>query len=84
MPFRYEYEAGMYEAGGRRFEKIVRFADGRLCQSWLLIKNKGTWVHFSDGEYAYKRISDPEAFYREAIKRYRNGARSGRVSIRAD
>jgi len=30
-----EYEAGMYEAGGRRFEKNCPVCDGRLCQSWL-------------------------------------------------
>jgi restriction system protein len=66
-----EYEAGLYEAGGRRFEKIVRFATVDCVKAGWLIKNKGTWSISSEGEDAYRRIPDPEAFYREAIRLYR-------------
>jgi len=36
-----EYERGDYE-GGRRFEKIVRFATVECVKAGWLIKNKGT------------------------------------------
>src|SRR5208282_4046526 len=66
-----EYEAGMYEAGGRRFEKIVRFATVDCTKAGWLKKNKGTWSISSEGENAYKRLLDPEAFYKEAVRLYR-------------
>lgn len=66
-----EYEAGLYEAGGRRFEKIVRFATVDCVKAGWLIKNKGTWSITIQGEDAYKHFADPEAFYKEAIRLYR-------------
>nr|WP_289812093.1 hypothetical protein [Xanthomonas arboricola] len=37
-----EYEAGDYETGGRRFEKIVRFSTVAPVKAGWLVKDKGT------------------------------------------
>lgn len=65
------YEQGAYEAGARRFEKIVRFATVDTVKAGWLLKAKGTWSVTDAGRSAYSRITDPEAFYREAIRLYR-------------
>jgi restriction system protein len=36
-----EYEAGMYDSGSRRFDKIVRFATVDCVKAGWLVKNKG-------------------------------------------
>ncbi len=61
-----EYESGVYEGGGRRFEKIVRFATVDCVKAGWLQKNKGTWSITADGEKAYQDLPDPEAFYKKA------------------
>ncbi len=66
-----EYESGVYEGGGRRFEKIVRFATVDCVKAGWLQKNKGTWSITADGEKAYQDLPDPEAFYREGARLYR-------------
>jgi restriction system protein len=66
-----DYEAGMYEAGGRRFEKIVRFATVDCGKAGWLLKNKGTWTVSAAGEAAWRELPDPESFYREAVRLYR-------------
>lgn len=67
-----EYEEGVYESsGGRRFEKIVRFATVDCVKAGWLFKNKGTWTVTEAGIQAFNSIKDPEAFYREAVKLYR-------------
>lgn len=65
------YEAGTYDSGGRRFEKIVRFATVDCVKAGWLVKNKGTWSLTEAGWQAYKTISDPDAFYGRAAKLYR-------------
>lgn len=66
------YEAGLYESTGTpRFEKIVRFATIDCVKAGWLAKNKGIWSITNAGKKAFNDFSDPEAFYREAIKRYR-------------
>jgi restriction system protein len=74
-----DYEAGMYEAGGRRFEKIVRFATVDCVKAGWLLKNKGTWTVSSAGEAAWRSMPDPETFYREAVRLFRQwkAARAG-------
>jgi restriction system protein len=65
------YEAGFYESSGdRRFEKIVRFATVDCVKAGWMIKHKGTWTVTATGIEAYNNISDPEAFYRAAVKLY--------------
>ena len=66
-----EYEAGIYESSGsRRFERIVRFATIDCVKAGWLVKNKGTWLVTDQGALAYKQITDPELFYRQAVKLY--------------
>lgn len=67
-----EYEAGVYESsGGRRFEKIVRFATVDCVKAGWLVKHKGTWTVTEAGAAAYKSFPEPDAFYREAVRLYR-------------
>ncbi|MBI2891594.1 MAG: restriction endonuclease [Nitrospirae bacterium] len=65
------YEAGDYESGGRRFEKIVRFATVDTVKAGWLEKTKGRWSVTDQGKQAVGKYADPEAFYREAVKLYR-------------
>lgn len=64
------YEAGEYPSGGRRFDKIVRFATVDCVKAGWLAKHKGTWFVTEAGQEAYKKHADGEAFYREAVKLY--------------
>lgn len=64
-----EYEAGSYESG-RRFEKIVRFATVDCVKAAWMLKQKGRWSITDEGKKAYAMQSDPEAFYKEAVKLY--------------
>ncbi len=69
------YEAGTYESG-RRFEKIVRFATVDCVKAGWLLKQKGRWSVTEEGRQAYQRFTDPEAFYKEAIRLYRKWKKS--------
>jgi restriction system protein len=64
------YEAGDYESGGRRFEKVVRFATVDCVKAGWLIKEKGTWSVTDEGRQALVDHPEPEAFYRRAVKLY--------------
>lgn len=64
------YEAGDFESGGRRFEKIVRFATVDCVKAGWLIKEKGTWSVTDAGQQALGDYPEPEAFYRRAVKLY--------------
>lgn len=64
------YEADSYESGGRRFEKIVRFATVDCVKAGRLIKDKGIWSVTDEGRDAYEMLPDGEAFYRRACKLY--------------
>lgn len=64
------YEAGDFESGGRRFEKIVRFATVDCVKAGWLIKEKGTWSVTDAGQQALRDYPEPEAFYRQAVKLY--------------
>lgn len=65
------YEAGTYESGTRRFEKIVRFATVDCVKAGWLLKHKGVWAVTAVGREAYSRFPEPEAFYREAVRLYK-------------
>lgn len=65
-----EYESGTYESGGRRFEKIVRFATVDTVKAGWLAKNKGIWSVTDAGRLAWQQHKDPEAFYRRAVQLY--------------
>lgn len=65
-----EYEKGEYASGGKRFDKIVRFATVDLVKAGWLHKEKGRWTVTSEGMKAYQAFHDPEAFYKEAVRLY--------------
>lgn len=64
------YEQGEYESGGRRFDKIVRFATVDLVKAGWLLKDKGKWSVTEEGSRAYDKLKDPEVFYRRARQLY--------------
>jgi restriction system protein len=70
------YEAGRYDSGGRRFEKIVRFATVDCVKAGWLLKQKGRWTVTEEGHAAYSRIQDPEDFYRAAVRLYQKWKKS--------
>ena len=55
----------------RRYEKIVRFSTIGAVKAGWLIKNKGAWSLTDEGRAAYRKFTDPEGFYREAGRLYR-------------
>ncbi len=65
------YEAGDYESGGLRFDKIVRFATVDCVKAGWLLKQKGRWTITEEGRQAYQSYPDPEQFYRAAVSLYR-------------
>lgn len=65
-----EYEKGDYASGGKRFDKIVRFATVDLVKAGWLFKEKGRWTVTADGLKAFQNFPDPEAFYKEAVRLY--------------
>jgi restriction system protein len=66
-----EYEKGDYESGGRRFDKIVRFATVDCVKAGWLLKEKGRWTLTEPGRQAHSSLVDPEEFYRKATQLYR-------------
>jgi len=70
------YEEGSYESGGRRFEKIVRFATVDCVKAGWLLKQKGRWSVTEEGRKAHDTLRDPEAFYRQAVSLYQKWKKS--------
>lgn len=66
-----EYEAGDYETGGRRFEKIVRFSTVAPVKAGWLVKDKGIWTLTPEGEAALHAYPDPEQFIRAVGQLYK-------------
>lgn len=67
-----DYEAGEYPSGGRRFEKIVRFATVDAVKAGWMRKEQGVWTVTDLGVTALHEIADPAEFYREAARLYRD------------
>lgn len=65
-----DFEKSSYPSGGRRFDKIVRFATVDCVKAGWMTKQKGRWLLTDEGRTAYKKLPDPEAFYREAVRLY--------------
>jgi restriction system protein len=65
------HEQATYSKGDTRFDKIVRFAT-LICAraGWVLTQNR-CWSLTENGRKAIMSYPDPEAFYLEALKRYR-------------
>jgi restriction system protein len=55
----------------RRYEKIVRFSTITAVKAGWLVKDKGHWYATEEGIRAYRRISDPAQFVREASRLYK-------------
>ncbi|MGE5501480.1 MAG: restriction endonuclease [Ignavibacteriales bacterium] len=65
-----EFESGVYPSGGQRFGKILRFATVDCVKAGWLQKDKGFWSVTEAGEKAYRKYTDPAAFYKEACRLY--------------
>lgn len=68
-----EFELGYYPSSPQnpRFHKIVRFATIAPVKSGWLQKAKGIWRLTEEGRAAYEANKDPEAFYRETLRLYK-------------
>lgn len=64
------YEQGEYPSGGRRYDRIIRFATIDCVRAGWLVKRDGVWFLTERGKQAYESFSDPEKFYREARRLY--------------
>lgn len=71
-----EHEAGEYEIGGRRFDKILRFITVDAVKAGWMIKSKGIWSITDAGIEALKTYPKPEELYREASRLYWKWRRS--------
>jgi restriction system protein len=65
-----EYEQGSFPSGGRRYEKIARFATVDLTKAAWMQKSKGIWSPTEAGRDAYEALTDPTEFYRLAVQLY--------------
>ena len=65
-----DYENGSYPSGGRRYEKIVRFATVDLVKAGWMLKDKGIWSATDVGREAFAQLTDPTEFYRRAVQLY--------------
>lgn len=80
-----EYESGYYPSAPNspRIDKIVRFATIGVVKSGWMVKSKGKWFVTEEGKQAYKKITDPEEFFKESTRLY-NEWRDGRPQDEAD
>lgn len=74
-----DHEAGNYEKGGRRFDKILRFATIDAVKAGWMSKSKGTWSITSSGQDALKLFTKPDLFYKEASRLYWSWRRSNPI-----
>jgi restriction system protein len=67
------FEAACYpdKPNVRRYEKVVRFSTITTVKAGWLQKDKGLWSLTEEGRAAYQKHSDPEAFFRESSRLYR-------------
>lgn len=79
-----EHEAGEYETGGRRFDKILRFATVDAVKANWMTKAKGIWAITDAGQEALKTYPKSEEFYREASRLYWKWRRSTPIAVEPD
>lgn len=67
-----EFEKSEYpnNPGVVRWQKQVRFHTISAVKAGWLVKDKGQWCLTEEGKQAFHDIQDPEAFMREAVRRY--------------
>ncbi|HEX5337337.1 MAG TPA: winged helix-turn-helix domain-containing protein, partial [Gallionella sp.] len=78
------HEEGEYETGGRRFDKILRFATVDAVKAGWMIKSKGTWAITDVGLDALKSFPRPDEFYREASRLYWKWRRANPVEVESE
>ena len=68
-----EFEKGSYPSAPERprYNKIARFATVSAVKAGWLVKDKGIWTVTEEGLDAFNLFSDPEEFYKEAHRIYR-------------
>jgi len=76
-----DHEAGEYETGGRRFDKILRFATVDAVKAGWMTKTKGIWAVTDAGREALKTYPKPEEFYREASRLYWKWRRANPIEV---
>ncbi|MEM6501764.1 MAG: restriction endonuclease [Cyanobacteria bacterium P01_C01_bin.89] len=64
------YETGSYPSGGRRIDKMIRFATVDCVKAGWILKEKGKWSLTDIGQTAYEKYTDPFTFYSEAVRLY--------------
>ena len=79
-----EWEKGEFPSGGRRFEKVIRFASVDCVKAGWLLKEKGRWIITDAGKMAYQNLKDPEKFFQEASRLYRKWKQSQGVTVSPD
>jgi restriction system protein len=70
-----EYERGEYSSspGKPRFDKILRFSSvPHVKAGWMTKSRSEGWRVTAEGEEAFRTLSDPAQFQREATRRYRD------------
>lgn len=75
------HEAGEYETGGRRFDKILRFATVDAVKAGWMTKTKGIWAVTDAGREALKTYPKSEEFYREASRLYWKWRRANPIEV---
>lgn len=68
-----EFELGSYASAPQspRYHKITRFATIASVKAGWLEKRKGIWHITDNGRAAYEQHEEPEVFYREAYRLYK-------------
>lgn len=65
-----DYEAGYYDDGSLRFDKILRFSTiGPVKAGWL-VKDSGRWYLTDEGWQARKKYKDPFEFVKRSAELY--------------
>ena len=65
------FEQGTFDSGGRRYDKIVRWATVDCVKAGWLIKAHGRWTITEEGRKAHANCVDDEAFYKQASLLYK-------------
>lgn len=76
-----EHEAGKYETGRRRFDIILMFATIDAVKAGWMTKSRGFWAITGAGRAALKTHQNPDDFYREASRLYREWRHSNTVEV---
>lgn len=65
-----EFEAGHYDDGVRRFDKVFRFATVAPVKAGWMVKDAGQWYLTDEGWQARQKYKDPLGFTKRAVELY--------------